>query len=66
MSRAERQRLYRHWLEAKATAWGTEINSLVVELEEEQARLAQLYDRASLQVSYDLECRGVQPPSISR
>eukprot|EP00775_Hariotina_reticulata_P006332 gene6332-6566_t len=50
MSRAERQRLYRHWLEAKATDWGTEINSLVVELEEEQAHLAQYYDRASLQV----------------
>lgn len=50
-TRAERQRLYKHWLDSKAASWGDEVSDLVQQLEDEQHTLARLFDRASLNVS---------------
>lgn len=48
--RPERLRLYQHWADTLAIEWGSDINDLVTELEQQQQKLKELYDRAALQV----------------
>lgn len=48
--RTERILLYQHMAHTLAAEWGSDISSLVSELESEQQKLKALYDRASLQV----------------
>jgi len=48
--RPERRKLYEHWLSTLANQWGADIDSLIVELQEQQKQLQALYDRAALQV----------------
>lgn len=48
--RSERLRLYQHWADTLAIEWGSDINDLVTQLEQQQQKLKELYDRAALQV----------------
>jgi hypothetical protein len=48
--RPERRRLYQHWLNTLANRWGSDIDDLITELQEEQKKLQALYDRQALQV----------------
>jgi hypothetical protein len=43
-----------------AIEWGSDINDLVTELEQQQQKLKELYDRAALQVPYSAFLTRVQ------
>lgn len=43
-------KLYQHWLFTLTMQWGSDIDTLIQELQHEQQKLQSLYDLASLQV----------------